>query len=160
MNKETDIQSPADSPTRLPAPAGSGLARPYCAYCDGYHEDELSCAEKLSTVTPKAERLAVDDLWTAIPKMNRAKVSFAMIVETVKNLNAMGVRIVRECREEGAPEQEAIGGVHIRGFSKMPKSTQDAMVVMCEKAQEAIARGDFDSQNVPDQATAKKGIAK
>ena len=113
MNEETDIQTPTDSPTRLPAPAGSGLARPYCAYCDGYHEDELSCAEKLSTVTPKAERLAVDDLWTAVPKMNRAKVSFAMLAETVKRLNAMGVRIVRECREEGAPEQEAIGGVHV-----------------------------------------------
>lgn len=145
MSEVTDTQAPNISPSA--ATGGSGLERPYCAYCDGYHEEELSCAEKLSLVRPKAEYLTVDDLWTAIPQMNRCKVSFAMLKDTVTRLNKMGGRIVRECREEGAPEQETIGGVHVRGFSKMPKSTQDAMVAMCEKAQEAIVRGDFDSQN-------------
>lgn len=67
----------------------------------------------LSGRLPVAERLTTDDLWTAIPKSNRCKVSFAMLKDTVNRLNKMGARIVRECREDGAPESESIGGVHV-----------------------------------------------
>jgi len=81
-----------------------------CAACANYREYLAWLKREREYI---AQRLTSDDLFSAMPPRMREKASFDGLRTLADNLNKMGVRIVRNLREEGAPKQVTISCVHV-----------------------------------------------